>query len=62
MTEFWERKRVPSQTQTQICVSESQTQKEFWDRSTLSELQLGLHKRRLWYNFSSYVGRTELCI
>ena len=25
-------------------------------------LQLGLHKRRLAYNFSSYVGSTKLCI
>jgi hypothetical protein len=25
-------------------------------------LQLGLHKRKLWYDFSSYVGRTELDI
>jgi len=37
----------------------------FWriiDRICLGWIQLGLHKRRLWYNFSSYVGRTELCI
>jgi len=25
-------------------------------------IQLGLHKRKLWYDFSSYVGRTELDI
>jgi len=25
-------------------------------------VQLGLHKRKLWYDFSSYVGRTELDI
>jgi hypothetical protein len=25
-------------------------------------LQLGLHKRRLWYNFSSYVGSMRLII
>ena len=30
--------------------------------STIGEVQLGLHKRKLWYDFSSYVGRTELDI
>ncbi len=34
---------------------------ETWGRM-YDVLQLGLHKRRLAYNFSSYVGRTQLRI